>query len=116
MHIVRFLSFIKSQTYYTAPDTQELPLKRDPKSTLALEQVKPTGLKTCLRQSASSGALCGRLRQGPLTSRGGAMVLGLPRPVLSQYSEWGMRGWSVLGSVPLMGSGAFITLSSWLAD
>ena len=35
---------------------------------------------------------------------------------MSQYSEWGMRGWSVLGSVPLMGFGVFIGLSSWLAD
>ena len=24
------------------------------------------------------------------------------------YSEWGMRGWSVLGSVLLMGSGALV--------
>ena len=37
------------------------------------------------------------------------------RTQLSQYSEWGMRGWSVLGSVSLMGSGVFISLSSWLA-
>ena len=27
----------------------------------------------------------------------------------------GVRGWSVLGSVPLMGPGVFISLSSWLA-
>ena len=33
---------------------------------------------------------------------------------LSRYSEWGMRGWSVLGSVPFMGTGVFISLSSWL--
>ena len=37
------------------------------------------------------------------------------RRQISQYSEWGMRGWSVLGSVPLMSSGVFIRLSSWLA-
>ena len=34
---------------------------------------------------------------------------------LSRYSEWGMRGWSVLGSVLLMGSGALVRVSSWLA-
>ena len=27
---------------------------------------------------------------------------------MSRYPEWGMRGWLVLGSVPLMGSGVFI--------
>ena len=31
------------------------------------------------------------------------------------YSEWGMRGWSVLGSVLLMGSSVFIGLSSRIA-
>ena len=30
------------------------------------------------------------------------------------YSEWGVRGWSVLGRVLLIGSSVFIGLSSWL--
>ena len=30
-------------------------------------------------------------------------------PYCDWYSEWGMRVWSVLGSVPLMGSGVFIS-------
>ena len=29
-------------------------------------------------------------------------------PKMWWYSEWGMRGWSVLGSVLLMGSGALV--------
>ena len=43
---------------------------------------------------------------------GGATVvrhIGTPKMrILWWYSEWGMRGWSVLGSVLLMGSGALV--------
>ena len=42
------------------------------------------------------------------------------RGPLSQYSEWGMRGWSVLGSVPLMGSGRCryysLRMARWLGS
>ena len=38
-----------------------------------------------------------------LGSCGRTQLLG----VVTAYSEWGMRGWSVLGSVPLMGFGVF---------
>ena len=29
---------------------------------------------------------------------------------VSQYSEWGMRGWPMLGSVPLMGASVFMAI------
>ena len=40
------------------------------KSTTFLALVKPNRVKSCPRKSASSGALRGRLRRDPLTSRG----------------------------------------------
>ena len=52
------------------------------------------------------------------------ITIGLPKhtflptsPNVIWYSEWGMRGWSVLGSVPLMGSTVSLVdlSSSWLA-
>ena len=36
--------------------------------------------------------------------------------ILSHYSEWGISGWSVLGSVPLMGSGVFGSISAGSLD
>ena len=32
--------------------------------------------------------------------------------VMSRYSDWGMRGWPMLGSVPFMGSGVFYHISN----
>ena len=53
-----------------------LPLKHGRKTTYFLTLVKPNRVKTCLRQGASSGALRGCFRRGPLTSRGRAGVAG----------------------------------------
>ena len=43
----------------------------------------------------------------------------LRRRQLLRYSEWGMRGWSVLGSVLLMGSGSLVwslLMARWIGS
>ena len=56
MYLVRFfLICTESQSTNTTPETQELPLKHDPKSTYFLASIIVTtdSVKTCLRRGAS---------------------------------------------------------------
>ena len=57
-------------TFFLSQPTTKLHFKYGPKTTCCLALVKPKRVKTCLRQGASIGALRGRLRRAPLTSRG----------------------------------------------
>ena len=49
-------------------------LSDEPESLIFYALVKPNRVKKRLPRGASSGALQGRLRRGPLTSRGGAIL------------------------------------------
>ena len=68
-----------SKTKKKASFPATVPLSDEPKSLIFYALVKPNCVKKGLRRGASSGALRGRLRRGPLTSRGGAMVARLRR-------------------------------------
>ena len=67
--------------FFLVNRTSKSQLKHGPKTTgfFALFTVKPKRVKTCLRQGASSGALRGRFRRGPLTSRRGGGVAASPQ-------------------------------------
>ena len=79
LSITRFARFCSSSVFSWS-STTKLHLKHGPKTTYFLALVKPKRVKTCLRQGVSSGALGGRLRRGPRTSRGVAGVAASPRP------------------------------------
>ena len=68
-------------SFFLSQSTTKLTLKHRPKTTYFLAIVKPNRVKTWLQQGASSGALRGRLRWGPYTSRGGPGVAAKLRPV-----------------------------------
>ena len=65
------LAFALFILLFPSQSTTKLPLKYGPNTTYFLALVKPNRAETCLRQGNSSGALRGRLRRVPFTSRGG---------------------------------------------
>ena len=75
-HTLRSLLLFFS--FFLGQSTTKLPLKHGPKTTYRFALGKPNRVKTALRQDASSGALRGPLRRGPLISPGGAGVAAKP--------------------------------------
>ena len=73
-HTVRSLLLLFQFFLVNLRAPPKLLMKHGPKTTCFLALAKPNRVKTCLRQGASSGALRGRLRRGPLTSLGGPAV------------------------------------------
>ena len=71
-------------SFFRSQSTTKFPLNTVQKRRTFFTLVKPNRVKPCLRQGASSGALRGRLRRGPLTSRGNRgrseAATGSPKP------------------------------------
>ena len=76
-----FLSFFK----YSTPESGIVHVA--PNHPKKYRIVKPNRVKKRLRRGASSGALRGRLRRGPLTSRGGAVVAASPRHQCTEKTQ-----------------------------
>ena len=71
MHVLLEAPQNTPETHPNVRVEKGLRLRFESKSRTVLALVKSNRVKSCFRQGASSGALRGRLRRGPLTSREG---------------------------------------------